>query len=160
MRGILSLLLCLFSIIASATDYYVSSTGNDSANGLSSSTPWKSISKVNSEFSNLNPGDRILFKRGDVFYGTIKVEKSGTASSPITLSSYGTGALPRISGFTTVTGWTNAGGGIYSKSISCESSPNILVLDGTNKAKGRWPNTGSIRATSATVVNATTSLHR
>ena len=142
MRGILSLLLCLFSIIASATDYYVSSTGNDSANGLSSSTPWKSISKVNSEFSNLNPGDRILFKRGDVFYGTIKVEKSGTASSPITLSSYGTGALPRISGFTTVTGWTNAGGGIYSKSISCESSPNILVLDGTNKAKGRWPNTG------------------
>ena len=63
--------LCLVSVIASATDYYVSSSGNDSANGLSSSTPWQSISKVNSVFSSLNPGDRILFKRGDVFYGTL-----------------------------------------------------------------------------------------
>ena len=142
MRGYFTLLLCLISFTATATDYYVSSSGNDSANGLSSSTPWRTISKVNAEFSKLNPGDRILFKRGDVFYGTITVSKSGTASSPITISSYGTGALPRISGFTTVTGWTNCGGGIYSKAISCESSPNILVLDGENKAKGRWPNTG------------------
>ncbi len=142
MRGYFTLLLCLISFTATATDYYVSSSGNDSANGLSSSTPWRTISKVNAEFSKLNPGDRILFKRGDVFYGTITVSKSGTASSPITISSYGTGALPRISGFTTVTGWTNCGGGIYSKAISCESSPNILVLDGVNKAKGRWPNTG------------------
>jgi len=142
MRGYFTLLLCLISFTATATDYYVSSSGNDSANGLSSSTPWRTISKVNAEFSKLNPGDRILFKRGDVFYGTITVSKSGTASSPITINSYGTGALPRISGFTTVTGWTNCGGGIYSKAISCESSPNILVLDGVNKAKGRWPNTG------------------
>ena len=67
MRGIFTLLLCLFSFIASAKDYYISSTGNDSSDGLSSSTPWRTISKVNAEFSKLNPGDRILFKRGDVF---------------------------------------------------------------------------------------------
>ena len=117
----MTLLFCLCSFFASATDYYVSSTGNDSANGLSSSTPWKTISKVNSEFSRLNPGDKILFRRGDVFYGTITISRSGTAGSPITISSYGTGALPRISGFTTITGWTSVGGGIYSKTVSSES---------------------------------------
>ena len=142
MRGILTLLFCLCSFIASATDYYVSSTGNDSADGLSSSTPWKTISKVNSEFSRINPGDRILFRRGDVFYGTVTVAKSGTAGSPIIIGSYGTGALPRISGFTAITGWTNAGGGVYSKAVSCESVSNMLLLDGVNKAKGRWPNSG------------------
>ena len=54
--------LCLVSVVASATDYYVSSSGNDSANGLSSSTPWQTISKVNSAFSGFNPGDRILLR--------------------------------------------------------------------------------------------------
>ena len=107
MRKVLMGFLCTLSMAGHATDYYVSSTGNDSANGLSSSTPWKTISKVNAEFSRINPGDRILFRRGDVFYGTITVAKSGTAGSPIIISSYGTGALPRISGFTAITGCTH-----------------------------------------------------
>jgi uncharacterized repeat protein (TIGR02059 family) len=142
MRRFFTLIFSLCSFIASATDYYVSSTGNDSANGLSSSTPWKTIEKVNSEFSKINPGDRIFFRRGDVFYGKLSISKAGAAGNPITVSSYGTGSLPRISGFTTITSWTNFGGGIYSKAVTCESIPNILVLDGVNKAKGRWPNSG------------------
>jgi hypothetical protein len=36
--------------------------GNDSNNGLSESTSWKTIAKVNS--SNFNPGGEILFKGG------------------------------------------------------------------------------------------------
>ncbi len=83
--------LCSVSIIASATDYYVSSSGSDSANGLSSSTPWQTISKVNSVFSSLSPGDRILFKRGDVFYGSLKLSRSGSSGSPITIGAFGTG---------------------------------------------------------------------
>jgi hypothetical protein len=85
MRKVLMVLLCSLSIIARATDYYVSSSGNNSANGLTSSTPWQSILKVNSVFSTLNPGDRILFKRGERFYGALQISRSGSSGSPITL---------------------------------------------------------------------------
>jgi uncharacterized repeat protein (TIGR02059 family) len=142
MRGILTLFLCLLSLIVSATDYYVSSAGDDSANGLSSSTPWKTISKVNSVFPTLKPGDRILFRRGDSFYGSLKIARSGVSGSPIVIGAYGTGANPVISGFRTISDWSSYGNGIYSKAISCESSPNMVTVNGTNTPIGRWPNTG------------------
>jgi hypothetical protein len=129
-------------MVVRATDYYVSSSGNDSANGLTSSTPWQSISKVNSVFSSLNPGDRILFKRGERFYGALQISRSGSSGSPITLSAYGTGANPVISGFTTITGWNNYGSGIYSKAVSCQSRPNMVTVNDINTPIGRWPNTG------------------
>lgn len=142
MRKLLSVLLYSYTLIASATDYYVSSSGNDSADGLTQSTAWRTISKVNSEFYRFNPGDRILFRRGDVFTGTINVTKSGTSGNPITLSSFGTGNLPIISGFVTVTNWNDEGNGIYSRVVSCESFPNLLIIDGKNTPLGRWPNSG------------------
>ena len=56
-----------FSLIHSkafAATYYVDATnGNDSSNGLSPETPWKTIAKVNA--SSFQPGDQILFKRGE-----------------------------------------------------------------------------------------------
>src|ERR1035437_5600261 len=79
MKNALIAIFLVLSTIASATDYYISSSGNDSNNGLSSSTPWKTITKVNSSFSTLKPGDRILFNRGDTFYGTLIVNGSGDA---------------------------------------------------------------------------------
>src|SRR5659263_124893 len=128
MKNTLIILFFIFSTIASATDYYISSSGNDTNNGLSSSTPWKTIGKVNSAFSIMKPGDRILFNRGDTFYGTITVTKSGSAGSPIVISAYGSGVNPIITGFTTITGWTNEGGGIYSKVITSEAQTNICLL--------------------------------
>ena len=133
---------CSISIIASATDYYVSSSGDDSADGLSPSTPWQTITKVNSELSKITAGDKILFKRGETFQGTLTVSQSGTAGNPIVFDAYGSGAEPVISGFTSINGWTSEGGGIYSKSITCQSAPNILTLDDKNVARGRWPNAG------------------
>jgi len=132
-------LLCLASTIVSATDYYVSSSGNDSSNGLSTSTPWRTIAKVNSEFARMVPGDRILFNRGNTFYGTLMISRSGSSGSPITFEAYGSGANPVISAFTTISGWTNEGNGIYSKAISVESAPNIVTLDGVNVPIGRYP---------------------
>ncbi len=139
MRGIFTLLFCLCSFIGSATDYYVSSTGNDSANGLSSSTPWKTVSKVNAEFGRFLPGDRILFNKGDTFYGTLVISKSGSSSSPITIAAYGSGSNPVISAFTVMSGWTDEGSGIYSKTISAESAPNVVTIDGVTVPMGRYP---------------------
>jgi len=140
MKYAIVLMLFAASTLASATTYYVSSSGDDSANGLTELTAWKTISRVNSSFSLFKPGDKILFKSGDTFYGTIKIARSGTASDPIIIGSYGTGGKPVITGFTIISSWTNTGNGIYSTPLTCESSPEMVAINGTQYAKGRWPN--------------------
>lgn len=75
---------------AFATDYYVSPSGNDKHSG-SSSSMWKTISRVNQ--NNYHPGDRILFQGGYQFSGTLNFNSSssGTAASPIVITSFGVG---------------------------------------------------------------------
>jgi hypothetical protein len=122
---------------------YVSNSGSDSNNGLSPSSPWQTINKVNTEFASLPAGTGILFKRGDTFDGTITVLKSGNSGSPMTLGAYDSGADPIINGFTTITGgWTDEGGGIYSHAITSDAQTNMVLVDGVQVAMGRWPNTG------------------
>lgn len=143
------LLLALFpGGIARAVNYYFSSsTGDDSrtaAQAQNTATPWKTLAKLNSVFSTLNPGDNIYFMKGDVFYGSITISKSGTSSAPITLGAYGSGAAPVISGFSAVTNWTNLGSNIWESTaaVSALSTCNIISIGGTNYAKGRTPDSG------------------
>ena len=137
MRHILILLLLCCTLTLSGATYYVSSTGNDAANGLSESTSWRTIAKVNS-FS-FQAGDKIYFKRGNIWNEKLIPSSSGTSVNRITFGAYGTGAKPVISGFTTISGWTNYGGGVYSKAVSCESTPRMVTFDGVNQRMGRWP---------------------
>ena len=142
MKAIITLIILVIGSIANATDYYISSSGDDQNNsGLSENSPWKTIDKINSEFSSFKPGDRILFKCGDTFYGTLKITISGTAGSPVTIGSYGTGEKPVITGFKTLTGWKNEGNGIYSASLTSESQTNMVLINGVQYAMGRWPDT-------------------
>lgn len=90
-----------------ATDYYVSSAGSDAANGTSTGTSWRTISKVNG--STFSAGDRILFNRGDMWREQLTIPSSGAAGNPITFGAYGTGAQPIINCANVTTGWTNAG---------------------------------------------------
>jgi len=131
-----------FTVSVSAADYYVKTGGNDSNSGTSDATAWATIDKVNSAFSGLNPGDRILFRRGDTFYGTIKITRSGSSGAPITLGAYGTGDKPVITGFTTITTWTDEGNGIYSAPLTAEELTNMVVINGKQYAMGRWPDSG------------------
>ncbi|MDP4283530.1 MAG: right-handed parallel beta-helix repeat-containing protein [Bacteroidota bacterium] len=144
MKKLFLLPLIIFGLTASATNYYISSSGNDANNGTSTSTPWKTLSKLNAYFSSLKPGDNVLFNRGDVFYGSIIVNKSGSSGSPITLGAYGTGANPVITGFTTVSSWTNLGSNIWESTSAVSTLPytNMVVINGVNTAMGRYPNTG------------------
>ena len=137
----ITLFLALSSYLA-ATDYYVKNGGNDLAQGTSDATAWATIEKVNSRFSALNPGDRILFKKGDKFYGKIIISKSGISGSPITIGAYGTGDKPIITGFTEITSWTDEGGGIYSAALNSEALTNMVVIGGKQYAMGRWPDYG------------------
>lgn len=133
--------ILLFPLHVFATTYYISSAGNNANNGISPGTPWKTITKLNSVFSSLNPGDNILFKRGDIFYGEIIVNKSGRIGLPITIGAYGTGAKPVITGFTTITAWTNLGHNIWesTSAVSTLSYTNMVTVNGFNTAMGRTP---------------------
>lgn len=145
MRSILLLLITFVCIKSRATTYYVAASGSDANNGTSPSMPWQTLNKVNSFFSSLKAGDNVLFNRGDIFYGTLTVNKSGTTGSPITIGAYGTGANPTISGFTSVTTWTNLGSNIWesTNAVSSLSYTNMVVVNGVNTPMGRTPNTGT-----------------
>ena len=57
----LFLILCFFK--AQATNYYINPTnGNDSGNGLTTTTAFRSLSKI--EALNLQPGDVVYFMEG------------------------------------------------------------------------------------------------
>jgi len=98
---ILSLLffLCL-TLPALSTDYYVSPNGNDSADGLTEATAWKTIRAVNIAKC-VKPGDRVLFQRGGLWrvgHGPSLRPHSGEEGNPVTYSSYGKGEKPTIYG--------------------------------------------------------------
>ncbi len=82
-------LLSAVSTFGQNKTYYISTQGNDSTDGLSASTAWKSIDKVNSIV--FQPGDKILFKGGETWHGQLFPKGSGVESNPITLTSYGEG---------------------------------------------------------------------
>lgn len=81
-----------------AADYYVDVLkGNDVQSGTSADSAWKTVNRVNS--AEIKPGDRVLFKRGQIWRGTLN-PVSGKQDHPVTYSSYGTESKlkPRIIG--------------------------------------------------------------
>ncbi len=71
----------------SQTFYIDSVNGDDSKDGLSEATAWKSLEKVNEQV--FQPGDNILFHAGSAWEGQLKPKGSGTAENPIKIGSYG-----------------------------------------------------------------------
>jgi len=156
-RAILLIIIVLFSMMSFAATYYVSNTtvgASDSNNGLSPAAPWKTLSKVNS--ANFAPGDFVLFKRGDIFFGTLTVKNSGISGNPITYFNYGAGNLPVISGFETLAGWVNTTGKIWeANTTAIPSTLKMLTIDGVNTTKGRYPNSGYLTYESSTIGSIT-----
>ena len=140
MKNLITFLLISINTVALATDYFVSSGGSDSADGRKPSTPWRTLERINSEFQGFKPGDRILFNRGDIFRGKLKISRSGSQGNHIVIGAYGTGPNPVISGFTSIREWNKHDEGIYSSPVTCESKPNMVTVNGVNTPIGRWPN--------------------
>jgi parallel beta-helix repeat protein len=115
------MLLCAGSVY-SANYYVSSSSGNDTNNGLSSSTPWQTLAKL--QTVTLAPGDVVSLKRGDAWRGAITVNSSGAATAvtnagsaanggEIVFTSWGSGNNPVLNGTVIVTGWTASRSGVY-----------------------------------------------
>lgn len=94
------------------TDYYLSAAGNDSNTGLSASSPWKTVTRLNASLvAGIGRNDSVYFNRGDTFYGLIRPP---TGLNPalvgeLKFGAYGDGETrPVITGYkilNTATGW-------------------------------------------------------
>ncbi len=143
-RALLYLILLLFfASDLSARAYYVSAAGNNNNNGLTQATAWQTISKVNSSFASMVAGDSILFRRGDTFFGTLVVGRSGTSALPMVIGAYGTGTKPVISGFLNAASWSLVSGGVYQAPVNSKSTLNMVTIDNVPQGIGRYPNSNA-----------------
>ena len=90
------LLITFLTLNVNAKNYYVDPSSTLSIANGSLLYPWKSISEFNASASNLLPGDTVFFKRGQTYSGRLSINKSGTSTSPIVYTNYGTGELPEF----------------------------------------------------------------
>ena len=109
-------LLLLNLCRVSAASYYVSEAGDDTAEGLTPASPWRTIEKVNT--TEFQPGDSILFKRGDAWRGgqSLYALSDGAPGAPIKFGAYGEGPKPRILASRDVSAesfWTRAGENVW-----------------------------------------------
>jgi hypothetical protein len=124
--------------------YYVSPAGNDSHAGTSVSTAWKSITKVNSV--SLKPGDTVLFQGGQTFDGSMYFSsgKGGSATSPVTIGSYG-GIATIYSGTSDGARVFNTGGFLF-ENLKFQGTPGASTQYGidfeSNTTSGKMPYAG------------------
>lgn len=96
-----TLFTLFFTYGLNATNYYVCDCasgaaincveGNDTNNGTSINSPWRSINKVNSILNSLQAGDQILFAKGGAWVDASLTQiynLNATASNPIVFDSY------------------------------------------------------------------------
>ncbi len=110
--------------------YYVNATdGNDLNDGLSETTAWRTLNKVNN--LSFSPGDEILFKRGEIWREQL-IPYSGDVTGHIKYGAYGTGNKPLLLGSLTkndTNDWNNEGGNIWSTSGLSKDVGNLIFND-------------------------------
>ncbi len=121
--------------------YYVDAEAGADANPGTAAAPWKTAARVGAAQHLLRPGDRVLFRRGQVFAGALALETSGAPGRPITYGSYGEGAKPELTGFTTPTDWKAVGSQVWEGKVAAGASrANLVTVNGVAQRLGRFPN--------------------
>lgn len=115
--------------------FYLSTKGDDANDGLSPSTSFASLAKLNAV---LSAGDTAKLKRGETFFGTFRPKASGTAAAPILVEAYGKGDKPIITGFKALTQWSAVGGGLYQAVLDPAPAGllEMVCFDGRLQPKG------------------------
>ncbi|OGV52317.1 MAG: hypothetical protein A2017_13465 [Lentisphaerae bacterium GWF2_44_16] len=80
-KRFLKIYLLLFSISLSASEYFVSTTGNDTRSGTTKEEAFKTVAKA---FSVLKPGDVLTVCPGE-YFESVKCALTGTEKMPITI---------------------------------------------------------------------------
>jgi hypothetical protein len=75
-------------------DYYVDCSATSDSGDGSLQSPLRTLAQANALL--LQPGDRLLFKRGSICKGQLRPQGSGKQNAPIRIGAYADGPLPRI----------------------------------------------------------------
>jgi parallel beta-helix repeat protein len=120
--------------------FYVDATlGRDDNDGLTPDTAWQTADRAGRE--PLAPGDRVAFKRGEVWHETLRLTSSGSAELPIVIESYGASTEPPAFVPTrAVTGWTAEADLVFSAALDVE--PLQVLVDGERLVLARHPDEG------------------
>jgi hypothetical protein len=117
------------SATAAGTTTYIDCSRSTAGDG-SQTSPYNSLSQANAEA--YSPGDTLAFASGSTCTGTLAPKGSGTGAAPITITRYGTGALPVI----------NANGAADALTLTNQDHWRISELKLTNPASSRARRTG------------------
>jgi hypothetical protein len=143
-RRIVFIILLTFLLqvtCALSKEYYIANKGNDNANGLSPEKSIRTIQKLNE--LTLRPGDKVFFRSGDYFTGTIRIESSGRDGKPIVFSSYGEGDKPVISGSFIINSFSKEKENLFS--ANCEKNVRYLFMNGNLLTLARYPDSGYLK---------------
>ena len=104
----------LAMVTASAEVRYLSSDGDDGADGRSPERAWRTLGRLN---ASLPPGGEARLRRGDVFFGGLDVKGGIDAGHPTVVTVYGTGPRPEISRYKIAkpveSAWENVTGAVW-----------------------------------------------
>lgn len=150
-----ALLLALPAV--SAEIRYVSADGDDDKDGLSEATSWRTLGKLGRE---LPAGGEARLRRGDVFYGCLRVRPGVDARRRTIVTAWGTGPAPVISGYLSPSrkAWRPVGknlwscapaddGGLKGNAFEFNGNIGFLLADGVicgrkffqaEKLAGQW----------------------
>ena len=139
--------------VLQAADYYVATSGNDSASG-SISDPFRTIQRA---ANTAVAGDNVIIRAG-VYHETVRPANSGTSVARITYKAYEAGGVYEdvvISGADAITGWTahdTSGGRAIYKTTAMNwnlsdsgagfgtAYRNQIFVNGQMMGLARWPN--------------------
>jgi parallel beta-helix repeat protein len=147
MKKVILLFFCFAMLqMTYAVNYYIAASGDDAADGKSINTPFRSIDRINQE--TLQPGDSVLFKRGDQFRGMLQIKQSGSAAAAIYIGAYGSGSAPVISGAEVLTGWATVSGNVYEAICPfCPDTLQQIFVNNERHIPARYPNAGYLSMT-------------
>lgn len=118
------------------TTYYVSPSGSDGANGLTTATAWRSIGYASGRV--YATGDSLLLQGGQTHVGTLIWSTSGTAVARCAIGSYG-GGVATIScgdgigvqlhncGYVTLSGVAVTGSGVSAAGVTTSTGTGIDI---------------------------------
>lgn len=79
----------IYTACSGPKTYYLDATaGDDSNSGTSPEKAWRTLTKANS--LNLQPGEKLLLKKGETFPGELRITGKGVPQQLVSIDSYGT----------------------------------------------------------------------
>lgn len=128
---------------------YLSADGSDGADGHSPGQAWETLARLQQAVDDgrVPPGSRILFRRGDAFSGTLRVDTrtldgaGGPDTGTLTLAAYGDGPAPVLDGAEDLTGWEPIGPNRWTaRCTTCDGVQPLVLMEGRLAPLARWPN--------------------